>query len=109
MLNQRTESKPLRSSLELKIRCAMYPPPPGSAPGYQNAHHCTPMLTRKVTTGSIHKGSAVMGREKSGKKAVASPALGPTAARIAPNLPSKALMPPQAATAYHATPMTMAI
>ena len=24
-----------------KIRCATYPPPPGSAPGYQALHHCT--------------------------------------------------------------------
>ena len=23
------------------IRCAMYPPPPGSEPGYQTLHHCT--------------------------------------------------------------------
>src|SRR5437762_5335901 len=85
MLNQRTESNPLRSSLALKIRCAMYPPPPGSAPGYQKDHHCTPILTKNVTTGRTHNASAEIGREKSGKNDVASPAPG-DAARISPSL-----------------------
>ena len=34
----------------------MYPPPPGSAPGYQNAHHCTKMKTRNVSPGTVHIG-----------------------------------------------------
>src|SRR6266404_3813359 len=85
MLNQRTESNPLRSSLALKIRCAMYPPPPGSAPGYQKDHHCTPILTKNVTTGRTHNASAEIGREKSGKNDVASlaPRVTPTMLVIA--------------------------
>src|SRR5436190_92855 len=130
MLNQRTESNPLRSSLALKIRCAMYPPPPGSAPGYQKDHHCTPILTKNVTTGRTHNASAEIGREKSGKNDVASPAPGAAspgagdaksgkndvaspapgdAARISPSLLNSAAIPPQAETAYHATPITIAI
>src|SRR5436190_10530304 len=108
MLNQRTESNPLRSSLALKIRCAMYPPPPGSAPGYQKDHHCTPILTKNVTTGRTHNASAEIGRAKSGKNDVASPAPG-DAARISPSLLNSAAIPPQAETAYHATPITIAI
>ncbi len=33
------------------MRCAMYEPPPGSAPGYDDAHQLTPMKTRKVVSG----------------------------------------------------------
>src|SRR5215470_16992512 len=109
MLNHKTESTPLRSSLALKILCAIYPPPPGSAPGYQNAHHCRPMFTRKVRAGRVHKASELNGREKSGKKDVASPAVEPVAARIKTSRASRLSIPPHALTAYQATAITMLI
>ncbi len=33
------------------MRCATYEPPPGSAPGYDDAHHATPTNTRNVVSG----------------------------------------------------------
>src|SRR5206468_12813150 len=51
-----------------------------------------------VTTGRTHNASAEMGREKSGKNDVASPAPG-DAARISPSLLNSAAIPPQAETA----------
>src|SRR5206468_10652487 len=53
MLNQSVASSEWRSSLALNMRCATYPPPPGSAPGYQVAHQLSEMYTRKVSIG-IH-------------------------------------------------------
>src|ERR1700722_1358845 len=38
MLNHNVASREFFSSFALNMRCAMYPPPPGSAPGYQVAH-----------------------------------------------------------------------
>src|ERR1700719_5035908 len=75
MLNHSTENMPWRSSRALKMRCATYPPPPGSAPGYQKAHHWRPRYTAKVITGTVHRVSAENGREKSGKNANGSDAL----------------------------------
>src|SRR5512142_1035677 len=97
MLNQSTDSNPFFSSLALKIRCAMYPPPPGSAPGYQKAHHCTPRNTTKVITGKVHRFSEVKLREKSGKSASGSEA--PFAARIEERRESMTSTPPMACTA----------
>src|SRR2546429_7907423 len=91
------------------MRCAMYPPPPGSAPGYQNAHHCRPRYTVNVITGRAHIAWKVKGREKSGKKAVGSAAAGPAAARIAASFGRMGCIPPTAAIADHAKPMTEAI
>ena len=48
-------------------------------------------------------------REKSGKNAVGSLAVGPAATRIASSFASIECIPPRASTAYHAMPMTMAI
>ncbi len=53
MLNHSVASKECFSSFALNIRCATYPPPPGSAPGYQVAHQLTPMYTKNVIIG-IH-------------------------------------------------------
>src|SRR5436190_10916798 len=99
MLNHSTERSPWRSSFALKMRCAMYPPPPGSAPGYQKAHHCRPRFTTKVKAGRVQRSSLSNGFEKSGKNDVASPAFGPAAARIAANCDNRLLIPPQALTA----------
>src|SRR5690349_12516790 len=49
-----------RSSRAASIRCATYPPPPGSAPGYQVLHHCTASGTTKTA-------AAVVQSEKSGR------------------------------------------
>src|SRR5712671_6433714 len=109
MLNQSTDNNPCRSSLALKKRCAMYPPPPGSAPGYQKAHHCSPRFTTNVSAGRVHNNSVLSGLEKSGKNDVASPASGPAAARISARRASRLLIPPQAITAKYATAITMLI
>src|SRR5206468_5244070 len=53
MLNQSVASIECRSSLALNMRCATYPPPPGSAPGYHVAHQFTDTYTRNVIIG-IH-------------------------------------------------------
>src|SRR6267154_1661768 len=53
MLNQSVASNEWRSSLALNMRCATYPPPPGSAPGYHVAHQFTETYTRNVIIG-IH-------------------------------------------------------
>src|SRR6267143_1195141 len=53
MLNQRVARTEFFSSLAEKILCATYPPPPGSAPGYHDAHQFTAMYTKNVTKG-IH-------------------------------------------------------
>src|SRR5215475_4898534 len=100
MLNQRTDNNPWRSFFALKMRCAMYPPPPGSAPGYQAAHHWMPMFTMKVITGSIHQPDAVSPFEKSGKNEVGLPnTFVPDGGSTAWSLAIIACMPPQALTA----------
>src|SRR5947209_1804620 len=53
MLNQSVASTEFFSSLAEKILCATYPPPPGSAPGYQDAHQFTAIYTKNVRKG-IH-------------------------------------------------------
>src|ERR1041384_5067736 len=57
MLNHKVASTPLRSSFAENIRCATYPPPPGSAPGYQLAHQFTARYVNKVIAG-IHTESS---------------------------------------------------
>src|SRR5512138_1559074 len=37
--------------------CATYPPPPGSAPGYHDAHHDTPRSVANVITGRTQAAS----------------------------------------------------
>src|SRR5437762_12513288 len=51
MLNQRVANNECFSSFALNIRCATYPPPPGSAPGYHVAHQLTETYTRNVIIG----------------------------------------------------------
>jgi len=51
MLNHKVASTPSRSLRAAKMRWAMYPPPPGSAPGYQDAHQFTPRYTAIVIRG----------------------------------------------------------
>src|SRR5713226_8906853 len=51
MLNHSVASSEFFSSLALNMRCATYPPPPGSAPGYQVAHQLREMYTKKVIIG----------------------------------------------------------
>src|ERR1700721_2378787 len=104
MLNHNTESKPCRSSRALKIRCAMYPPPPGSDPGYQNAHHCTPRYTQNVITGNVQSVSLAKPCEKSGRNASGSEP--PFLTRRAAIWLIIELMPPVAFTAYQAMAMT---
>ena len=53
MLNHNVAKSECFSSFALSMRCATYPPPPGSAPGYQVAHQFTAMYTKKVIIG-IH-------------------------------------------------------
>src|SRR5437879_12679641 len=67
------------------------------------------MFTRNVRTGRTQRPSDEIRREKSGKNDVASPAFGPAAARISASRLSSPFIPPVAATAYHATPITIVI
>src|SRR5580704_16789777 len=85
----------------------MYPPPPGSAPGYQNAHHCTPRYTQKVITGRVQSVSLANPWEKSGRNPSGSAP--PFFARNAPICAIIELIPPVAFTAYHAIAITMHI
>ena len=57
------------SSLAASILCAMYPPPPGSAPGYHTLHHCTAI-------GIIKRVNNDLLSVKSGKKFSLSATLG---------------------------------
>src|SRR5207249_10582007 len=91
------------------MRCAMYPPPPGSAPGYQNAHHCRPRYTVNVITGRAHIAWKEKGREKSGKKAVGAAAEGPAAARNASSFARMACIQATGSDASPAMPKTMTI
>src|SRR5579884_3476643 len=83
------------------MRCATYDPPPGSAPGYDDAHQLTPTKTRKVVSG-------IQLAAPEGAKARIEPA--PAAWCAASTCASPALsaaIPPTAATA--ATARTTAI
>src|SRR5579862_4299354 len=67
MLNQSVAPRECFSFFALNMRWAIYPPPPGSAPGYQAAHHCTPMYIRKVRIGSVQRLGVVRPAWKSGR------------------------------------------
>src|ERR1043166_6232787 len=96
MLNHSVASIEWRSSLALNIRCATYPPPAGSAPGYQVAHQLSEMYTRNVIIG-IHA------ELRSGMRFRASPR------PLDTSLSFIASMPPTAWTANTASTMTIPI
>src|SRR5260370_31587225 len=48
MLNHSVAPSECFSFFAEKMRCAMYPPPPGSAPGYQLAHQFKLSSTKKL-------------------------------------------------------------
>src|SRR6266513_2417534 len=96
MLNQSVASIECRSSFALNMRCATYPPPPGSAPGYQVAHQLSEMYTRNVIIG-IHAES------RSGTRLSASPRPLDTSFSFI------ASMPPTALTANTASTITIPI
>ena len=84
------------------MRCATYPPPPGSAPGYHAAHHCTDRNTRSATSGIQAYASIPDGPNETGSTE--------SAARSLPNFTASpalsASMPPTASTAYTARMIT---
>src|SRR5262245_12252030 len=49
MLNHSVAPRECFSFFAEKIRCAIYPPPPGSAPGYHLAHQFTLKKTRNIS------------------------------------------------------------
>src|SRR5229473_140705 len=105
MLNHNVAPSEFFSSLALNMRCATYPPPPGSAPGYQVAHHTTEMYTRNVSIG-------IQAEFRSGTKLNTDPA--PPEARPRARSTSASLsfiwsMPPTADTAATASAITMLI
>ena len=64
MLNQSVAFIDSFSFFAASMRCATYPPPPGSAPGYQVAHHCTASGTMKIPAATDQS-------EKSGRNRIA--------------------------------------
>ena len=79
----------------------MYPPPPGSAPGYDDAHQLTPMNTRNVVSG-------IQLASPDGTKArIEPPPLATCCASMCASPALSAAIPPTAATA--ATASTTAI
>src|SRR5438270_12535010 len=84
---------------DAKLRCAIYEPPPGSAPGYDDAHQLTPMNTRNVVIG------IQLASPPCGVNARTEPL--PRCASIAAKPVFSAPIPPTAATA--ATASTTAI
>src|ERR1700732_1486330 len=105
MLNHRVAPSEFFSSFALNIRCATYPPPPGSAPGYQLAHHCIARYSAKVITGSVQMASVVHPRWKEGKKERIEPVGCPvsrTTLSIWESCILRKFIPPIFATATHA-------
>src|SRR5438067_46282 len=87
------------------MRCATYPPPPGSAPGYQEAHQVIETYTRNVIIG-------IQAEFRSGTKLKTDPCPPPLAwraASIAASFVFIASIPPTAWTANTASAMTMLI
>src|SRR5579884_2974037 len=83
------------------MRCATYDPPPGSAPGYDDAHQLTPTKTRNVVIG-------IQLASPDGTKARIEPPPLATCFASTPASPAlSAAIPPTAATA--ATASTIAI
>ncbi len=112
MLNQSVAPNEFFSSFALKILCATYPPPPGSAPGYQLLHHCTPRNSTNEISGIVHSASLVNPCEKSGKNesglAIAPPALAVSALTML-SRSVNAPIPPILLTAIHARTITIPI
>src|SRR5579871_2039044 len=112
MLNHNVAPREFFSSFAQNMRCATYPPPPGSAPGYHADHHCTPRYIRKVSTGRVQIALEVQPRWKSGKKAsgleVCTPVLCTSWLTVC-NCSFKADMPPIFTTATQASTTTMVI
>src|SRR5947208_11143604 len=105
MLNHNVASSEFFSSFAQNMRCATYPPPPGSAPGYQVAHQFSEMYTANVIIG-------IQTDPTSGMKLNADPLpplCNPLAASIAANFIFIASIPPTACTATTASTMTMVI
>src|ERR1700684_1824307 len=112
MLNHNVAPSEFFSSFALNMRCATYPPPPGSAPGYQLAHHCTPRYNTNVITGSVQIASVVQPRWKLGKNAVTSLVGWPvarTASFTCESCSFSNVMPPIFETATHASTMIIVI
>src|SRR5689334_10561568 len=105
MLNHNVASSECFSSFAQNMRCAMYPPPPGSAPGYQVAHQFIEMYTRNVIIG-IHA------ELRSGTKLSAEPAV-PVASPLARSMAASCCfiesIPPTAWIAATASTITMVI
>src|SRR3954463_11610317 len=97
MLNQRVAASEFFSSFAEKIRWAIYPPPPGSAPGYQLAHQFKLIQTRNDRNHDD---------VQSGTKAKVFRPVTASCAAIFATSPS---MPPTAATANTAKAVTMPI
>src|SRR5512141_1460569 len=79
--------------------CATYPPPPGSAPGYHDAHQETPRRVANVMAGRTHAASPDGGQTE--RIASADPKRTPGAAKAgcaAPILAFRDSIPPTAPT-----------
>ena len=62
MLNQSVAFIAWLSSFAASMRCATYPPPPGSAPGYHVLHHCTAIGMMKTVVAVLPDGEATLKR-----------------------------------------------
>src|ERR1039458_5452793 len=102
MLNQSVAPRECFSFLAENIRCAMYPPPPGSAPGYQLAHQLSESSTRKLRK----NGDADDGMNASVSRACP---LTVCAASRARTCAASGPIPPTAWTAKYASRHTMLI
>src|SRR5208337_507706 len=100
MLNHSVAPRECFSFLAEKIRCAMYPPPPGSAPGYQLAHQLRLSSTRKLRK----NGDALDGINASVSRGAAALEWARSKARTCV---ANAPIPPIAWTAKYASRMTM--
>src|SRR5437867_11507377 len=54
MLKKSAAARPSLSLRVAEMFCTTYPPPPGSAPGYQVAHQLTPSSAASVMVGKTH-------------------------------------------------------
>src|ERR1700737_2452283 len=54
MLKKSAAPPPSRPFRLAEMFCTTYPPPPGSAPGYHDAHQLTPSSAATVIVGSTH-------------------------------------------------------
>src|SRR6266852_6289554 len=112
MLNHNVAPSEFFSFLALNMRCATYPPPPGSAPGYQLAHHCIARYSANVITGSVQIASVVHPKWNEGKNERIEPVGCPVCRTALSMLESwilRRVMPPTFATATHANTTIMVI